>query len=467
MTLGRRYELVEAVGSGGAGEVWLATDEMLDRPVAVKVLRPELAEDEGTVRRFAAEARFMAQLNHPGVATVYDFGKDPDGTAYLVMRFVEGESLRTILARRGPLPAALTMRIVAEAAEALDAAHAGGVIHRDVKPGNLMVRSDGSIILTDFGIARAAGSDATGAGLVLGTARYLAPEQAAGDEITPAVDVYALGVLAYECLAGGPPFDGPNPVAVAMRHIEEEPPPLPNTVPAPVRALVTAMMAKDARQRPSAAAVVMAARAAATAPAAPRPGDPRRRRQVLVGTAAGILAMATALFVATLGPSAPPAGSSATDDGRPVGSGVGMTQLSPGATGRSPVIAPELTPPPTGPHRTTGAAVRSTPATRPAPGGTVPGTAAPATTRPAPTSGPPPSPSPSPPQQTPVEVPSVIGLPRAEAATVLTDAGLTASVSTVYGPSCAVVAQDPAAGTLVQPGSTVSVTFEGDGSCPV
>jgi serine/threonine-protein kinase len=214
----------------------------------------------------------MATINHPGVVDVYDYGvhevPGAGATAYLVMKFVDGEPLDRLLGRLGSIAPGAAMELIAQAASALQAVHDQGIVHRDVKPGNLLVRSDGTLVLTDFGIARSdAASRLTDAGMVLGTASYCAPEQAEGAPVTPAVDVYALGVVAYECLAGQRPFDGDSPVTIALKHIREAPPPLPERIPPAIRALVERALSKDpARRFPSAAAMSTAARQAMAGP---------------------------------------------------------------------------------------------------------------------------------------------------------------------------------------------------------
>jgi serine/threonine-protein kinase len=271
--LGGRYRLEDRIASGGMGEVWRATDSLLGRGVAVKLLHTRQADDPGFQARFRHEARTMALLHHPGVADVYDYGETDRGDdAYIVMAHVDGQPLDRRIAETGRLDPATTMSIVAQAARALQAAHAAGIVHRDVKPGNLIICPDGTVVLVDFGIARSANSATlTGANEVIGSARYIAPEQVSKDPTGPATDVYALGAVAYHCLAGHPPFLGDNPISVAMRHLHEDPPPLPADVPEPVRAVVTTAMAKKAADRyPSAEAMAEAATAAAsgTAPAA-------------------------------------------------------------------------------------------------------------------------------------------------------------------------------------------------------
>jgi serine/threonine-protein kinase len=274
--LGGRYRLQERIGVGGMGEVWRGTDEVLGRTVAVKVMLPAFLSDTGFVKRFRGEARTMANLSHPGVVDVYDYHSD-SSVAFLVMEYVEGESLSAALHRVGRLTASRTLSLVAQAADALQAAHDKGIVHRDVKPANLMVRPDGTLVLTDFGIARSElVGQLTATGAVLGTAGYLSPEQAEGRGATAASDVYALGVVAYQCLAGRRPFEGDNPVEVAIRHLQEPPPPLPADTPPAARDIVMRALTKDPAHRwPSAGQLAAAARRAAgvTAPgtAAPDP----------------------------------------------------------------------------------------------------------------------------------------------------------------------------------------------------
>jgi serine/threonine-protein kinase len=260
--LAGRYRLEQRIASGGMGEVWRAFDGVLGRTVAVKCLLAWAPDEPTFVDRFHAEARTMATISHPGVVEVYDFGDDPAVGVYLVMKFIEGESLARTLARTGRLSAEVTMRLVAEAAEALHAAHGNGVIHRDVKPGNLLLRPDGSVLLTDFGIAGSAGANGhTATGSLVGTASYMAPERADGRPATARSDIYSLGVVAYRCLAGHLPFVGDSPVEVALRHVHDEPPPLPAEVPPRVREIVERAMAKDPAERwPSCAALAAEAR---------------------------------------------------------------------------------------------------------------------------------------------------------------------------------------------------------------
>ena len=252
-SLDRRYLLLRRLAFGGMGEVWEGSDVVLDRAVAVKILRAELADDDAFRRRFRAEARTAGRVPHPGIAAVYDYGEtsvEGRSLAYLVMELVPGEALSAILAREGALGSDRTLDVVAQAARALHAAHGRGVVHRDVKPANLMVTPDGRVKVTDFGIARPDDHEPlTATGQVMGTAHYLAPELARGRAATSASDIYALGVVAYECLAGRRPFEGDDQIGVATAHLSEEPPPLPDTIAPEVRALVAAAMEKDPQHR--------------------------------------------------------------------------------------------------------------------------------------------------------------------------------------------------------------------------
>jgi serine/threonine-protein kinase len=289
-TLGERYVLSRHIAAGGMGDVWAAEDTVLERTVAVKVLRAEHAVDPTFVTRFRNEAKHAAALSDPHITAVFDYGEAADNgatLAYLVMELVPGEPLSALLAREGALPVDRTMTIVAETADALQVAHTAGVVHRDVKPGNILVRPDGGVSITDFGIARATNEPGhlTKTGLVLGTAYYLPPEQAAGKPVTPASDLYALGVVAYECLSGELPFSGDNAVHVAVAHLREDPPPLPGQIPEPVRQLVMSLLAKDPLARPAAAAEVAAAARALRADPTDA-SDVTRTRLLTLGDAA-------------------------------------------------------------------------------------------------------------------------------------------------------------------------------------
>lgn len=263
--LAERYRLDSRIAVGGMGEVWQASDTRLDRTVAVKILKAELSGDAEFLHRFRTEARTTASLNHPGIAAVHDYGEASSGVpsakdggseniAYLVMELVEGEPLAGILAREGRVSPERLLHILEQAGRALNAAHERGLVHRDVKPGNILVvrGSDGqeTVKLTDFGIAKAAHSaPVTRSGMVMGTAQYIAPEQATGHEAAPASDVYSLAVCGYECLAGRRPFLSDNAVTVAMMHIRDMPPPLPMDIPPTVRALIERTLVKEPAQR--------------------------------------------------------------------------------------------------------------------------------------------------------------------------------------------------------------------------
>ena len=230
--LKHRYRLDERIAVGGMGEVWRSTDLALGRVVAIKLLRPEYVQDEECLARFRAEGRHSASLSHPNIAQVYDyFEMAPPEPGFLVLELVDGPSLARVL-DAGPLDPARAMDIVAQAATGLQTAHATAVVHRDVKPGNLLVSRDGQVKITDFGVAQGAGAERlTRTGALVGTAAYLAPERAAGGLATPAGDLYALGIVAHQCLTGKVPFDG-EPLVVALAHMHRDLPPLPPSVPA-------------------------------------------------------------------------------------------------------------------------------------------------------------------------------------------------------------------------------------------
>jgi serine/threonine-protein kinase len=294
--LGGRYRLLGKVADGAMGEVWRATDTRLGRLVAVKVSRADPvrggpAADPTAFARFRAEAHNAAQLAHPGICVVHDYGEFTDlagrPQAYLVMEYVDGEPLSTLIARYHRLAVPYALDLVEQAARALDAAHRAGVVHRDVKPGNLLVRPDNTVKVTDFGISRMRGAPGlTAKGKVVGTPYYIAPEQLTGQPATPASDVYALGVVAYECLTGRRPFEGRNSVETANLRLVATPPRLPDDLPEPVRAAVHRALARDPGQRwPSAGAfadAVALARGLIAAPAGPYASPPPQQATQLL-----------------------------------------------------------------------------------------------------------------------------------------------------------------------------------------
>ena len=318
-----RYEIVRPLGQGGMARVLLARDELLDRPVALKVLRDDLARSEEFVSRFRHEAKAAASLSDENIVRVFDAGHADDGAFYISMEYVAGGTLDDRLKREGPLEPAEAARIAVDVALALAAAHEGGIVHRDVKPHNVFLTERGDVKVGDFGIALAAGATLlTQTSLILGTARYISPEVAEGRPATPKSDLYSLGVVLYEMLAGRPPFEADNPVGLAMRHLREDPVPLrvlAPRVPEALEAATMRLLAKDPEDRPASALVAAdeiedaasgvrptaplrngapthPTRAMAPAPAR-RPGGARRtpgrrssRRLVAVLLGAGLLA---------------------------------------------------------------------------------------------------------------------------------------------------------------------------------
>jgi serine/threonine-protein kinase len=331
--LAGRYEITAHIATGGMGEVWKARDRVLDRDVAAKVLKSEYTDDPSFLARFRNEARHTAALSHPNIASVYDYGETEENgqqLAFLVMELVDGKPLVTILHEEGRLPVDWTLHVLGQSADGLSAAHRAGVVHRDIKPGNLLVRPDGVVKLTDFGIAQARdATPLTRTGMVVGTAQYLSPEQAQGMEVTAASDVYSLGVVAYESLTGARPFDGASQVAIALAHINRPPPPLPADVPPAVRLLVERALAKDPADRfPDGGAFADAIRRVAAggtlAAAAPRTGPVTTPAPAVAGLADG----RTQVIPAT-GPGATAAGAAtaALTGGTPPGRPPGMPPL--------------------------------------------------------------------------------------------------------------------------------------------
>jgi serine/threonine-protein kinase len=247
-----RYEIRQEIAQGGMAEVYLARDQLLDRPVALKALHPEFARDPSFVERFRREAQAAANLNHPNIVAIYDWGQDT-GTYFIVMEYVEGRSLRDLMRADGPLDAERAADIGVEIAAALEFAHQNGVVHRDIKPGNVLITPTGTVKVTDFGIARAGTSEnLTQTGSVMGTATYFSPEQAQGLAVDGRSDVYSLGVVLYEMVTGLAPFTGDSPVAVAYKHVQEEPvPPSARNpaIPIAFEQIVLGALAKDPTHR--------------------------------------------------------------------------------------------------------------------------------------------------------------------------------------------------------------------------
>ncbi|BDO43859.1 serine/threonine-protein kinase [Cellulomonas sp. NTE-D12] len=250
VALGGRYRLARRIAVGGMGEVWEAQDEALGRPVAVKVLREEFAGDRGFLERFRTEARNSAALSHGNIAALYDYGEQ-DGSAYLVQELVVGEPLSDLLEREPVLEPRRLLPILAQTARALHAAHEAGVVHRDVKPGNILIGRGNRVKITDFGVSLAQDQPTmTATGMVMGTAQYLSPEQAVGRPATRLSDLYSLGVVAYEALAGKRPFTGPTAVDIAVAHVNDPVPPLPSSVDHALADLVLRLLSKDPAKRP-------------------------------------------------------------------------------------------------------------------------------------------------------------------------------------------------------------------------
>ncbi|CAA9410942.1 MAG: Serine/threonine protein kinase [uncultured Rubrobacteraceae bacterium] len=283
-TIDGRYGIERPLGSGGMAEVFLAHDSVLDRDVALKVLRTQYRGDEEFYERFGREARNAASLSHPNIVPIFDRGETPDGTCYIAMEYVSGGTLKEWLDERGPMEPQRALAVTAQVAEALWAAHDRGMVHRDIKPQNILVTDMGHLKVTDFGIARAASAATISAtNAVFGTAGYLSPEQALGEPATPRSDLYSLGIVLYEMLTGIVPYRADNPVAVCMKHVTEPLTPprrLDPTIPEAVDALVIKMLAKDPADRPANASELLddieVVRKGTPPPApTPRTGTPR------------------------------------------------------------------------------------------------------------------------------------------------------------------------------------------------
>ncbi|CAN5777866.1 serine/threonine protein kinase PrkC [soil metagenome] len=249
----KRYRLVEMLGSGGMADVYLAHDDVLDRTLALKVLSSRYANDEEFIERFRREAQNAASLSHPSIVSIYDRGETEDGTYYIAMEYLPGGTLKDRLVKRGPLPARTAAAVALQIAEALKVAHNSNVVHRDIKPHNILITESGDIKVTDFGIARAASSSTmTKTGSILGTAHYLSPEQAMGEPVRPQSDLYSLGVVLYEMLTGKLPYDAETPIGIAMKHVNGElksPIEVDSSVPAGINAVVMRLLARNPEER--------------------------------------------------------------------------------------------------------------------------------------------------------------------------------------------------------------------------
>ena len=253
-TLGGRYVLDSVLAVGGMGEVWRGVDSELDRPVAIKVLKEDARHNETFLKRFHNEAKNAAGLMHPNIAQVYDYG-DQSGTAYLVMELVEGQALSTILENERLLDEHRLVKIMLGTTRGLHVAHEAKVMHRDIKPGNLLIEGNDHVKITDFGVSRSQDQTTlTATGMVMGTAQYLAPELALGKPATPASDLYALGIVAYEAVAGKRPFTAASPVDIAVAQVNDPVPPLPEHVSPALAALIMDLLEKNPRKRPHTAA---------------------------------------------------------------------------------------------------------------------------------------------------------------------------------------------------------------------
>jgi len=255
MVFGRRYRVTEKIGSGGMAEVYKAVDEVLGRTIAVKVLRSHYSSDPAFVARFRQEAQAAANLSHPGIVNIYDWGQDANAY-YIVMEYVHGTNLKELVTQRGPIDPAKIAEYASQVCAALSVAHGYDIIHRDIKPHNIIVTPSGSIKVMDFGIARAGNTQMTQTGSVLGTAHYISPEQAQGKELTAASDLYSLGVVLYELATGRVPFDAQTPVAVALKQVNEDPIPprqINPSIPSGLEAIILRAMAKTPSERYSSA----------------------------------------------------------------------------------------------------------------------------------------------------------------------------------------------------------------------
>ena len=439
--LGNRYRLGERIAAGGMGAVYRAVDETLGRQVAVKALRRELADDPTFLERFRREARAAAGLSHPGVAGVYDYG-ELGGQPFIVMELVEGETLAERVAARGRLPWREAFAIGEQVAAALAAAHAHGLVHRDVKPANILLGRDGRAKVTDFGIAQAAQTATlTRTGMVLGSANYVAPEQAKGGHVGPAADLYSLGCVLFEAVTGETPYRGGNAVAIATQHVSAPVPDprehRPELPPAAAELITRALQKQPAGRFPSGAAMAAALAAArheedATrvlpAPSGPAGPDPDSPGPVPPGDPLGVPRTPPAFGV----PRTPPAASRRA----------GRARIRPAAVGALVVVALLLLAWPLFPDESpTGSLAEPSPRARTPGGGSSAGRAV-------------------------VEVPAVVGLEVGEAKRRLRALGLEVDVTIADGGKGKqrVRASSPRAGTPVERGATVRLVLGGNGN---
>ncbi len=349
IALGNRYRLIKQIAVGGMGEVWEGYDESLVRPVAVKVLKQEFAGDQGFLERFRTEARNSASLSHANIAQLFDYGEQ-DGSSYLVMELVTGEPLSDLLEREPVLPVRRLLPILAQTARGLHAAHEAGVVHRDVKPGNILLGRGGRVKITDFGVSLARNQmTMTATGMVMGTAQYLSPEQAVGRPATPLSDLYSLGIIAYEALVGHRPFTGPTAVDIAVAHVNTPVPPLPAAVEPRLAALVMRLLSKDPAQRPTSGAA-LARELDRLMPRTPPSGVP----MVVTTPPARPLTPprpATPVGVPPGTPPPPPPSSIAPSSGQGSSGQVSSAQGSSGQGSSVPGGTPPVPPPPSYPPR--------------------------------------------------------------------------------------------------------------------
>ena len=424
-----RYRLEQRLAVGGMGTVYEATDERLNRRVAVKLLKEELVDDPRFVERFRREARAVAALSHPNIASVFDYGAD-DGRDFIVMELIEGRDLAELL-RSGPLPPDRAAGIAAQSCDALAHAHASGIVHRDVKPANIIVSVNDRVKVTDFGIARAIGETTlTAAGSVLGTANYLAPEQASGESVGPAADQYAMGVVLFEMLTGQVPFSGTSPIGIAMRHVSDvipAPSSIVREVPATLDEITARATAKDPSERYSEISGMASAL---------RAGFPTGSRAEGAGAAAP--------GVAATAPLADPSGTRVM---RPAG-GWSPRRAGRGALAALVILALLVL-------GLVAGRLLSAPEERAAEAGrTRDRTQNPAVAQPSPT------PTPSDSSATPFALPNVVGSDYESAAQSLEDVGLVpvrVEDPEAEGAPEEVVGTDPAAGVEVSPGDSIDV----------